>query len=40
MKGATNRLKAAFELGNATQFKLMALADPDLEPLWKEIGEI
>jgi len=33
-------LEKAFELGDAKKRKLMALNDPDLEPLWKEIGEI
>jgi hypothetical protein len=33
-------LEAAFDLSGAKQVKLMALNDPDLEPLWTEIGEI
>jgi predicted Zn-dependent protease len=32
-------LKKAFKLGDAKKMKLTALADPDLEPLWKEIGK-
>lgn len=32
-------LKIAFELGNAKQVKLMALQDPDLEPLRTKIVE-
>jgi tetratricopeptide (TPR) repeat protein len=32
-------LRKAFRLGNAKQMKLDALDDPDLEPLWKDIGE-
>ncbi len=31
-------LRKAFDLGNPAQFKLMALGDRDLEPLWKQIG--
>lgn len=33
-------LKRAFTIGNITQLKLMALADQDLKPLWKEIPPI
>jgi tetratricopeptide (TPR) repeat protein len=33
-------LKTAFGLGDPKGVKLMALADKDLEPLWKEIGEV
>jgi tetratricopeptide (TPR) repeat protein len=33
-------LEKAFALGNAKGMKLMALVDPDLQPLWKKIGEI
>jgi len=33
-------LEIAFDLGDAKQVKLMALQDPDLEPLRTEIGEI
>ena len=32
-------LEKAFNLGDAKQLKLTALDDPDLEPLWKKIGE-
>lgn len=33
-------LERAFESGDAKQMKLMALDDPDLEPLWNKIGEL
>jgi tetratricopeptide (TPR) repeat protein len=33
-------LEAASDLGDPKQVKLMALDDPDLEPMWTEIGEI
>jgi hypothetical protein len=32
--------KKAFEMGDSGKQKLMALDDPDLEPLWGEISEI
>jgi tetratricopeptide (TPR) repeat protein len=32
-------LEKAFKLGDAKKMKLAALDDPDLEPLWKEIGK-
>ena len=32
-------LERAFETGDSTQLKIMALGDADLEPLWKEIQE-
>jgi hypothetical protein len=32
-------LEAAFALGDAKELKLMALADPDLEPLWTHLSE-
>ena len=38
-KEAQEWLRLAFSMGNAKQVKLMALNDPDLEPLWKEIGQ-
>lgn len=31
-------LEKAFQLGDAKKLKLAALDDPDLEPLWKNIG--
>jgi predicted Zn-dependent protease len=37
---ARNWLKKANDLADTKEVKLMALNDPDLEPLWKEIGEI
>ena len=39
-KEAREWLKFAFDLGDAKQIKLLALADPDLEPLWNDIGEV
>jgi predicted Zn-dependent protease len=30
--------QAACEIGDGNELKLMALEDPDLEPLWKDIG--
>lgn len=33
-------LEKAFKLGDARRMRLAALKDPDLEPLWKEIGFI
>jgi hypothetical protein len=33
-------LEIAFNLGDANQVKLMALDDPDLEPIWADISEI
>ena len=32
-------LEKAFQLGDPKKLKLMALDDPDLEPLWKELRE-
>jgi len=32
-------LQAAFEIGDAQRLKLMALKDPDLQPLWKDTGK-
>ncbi len=40
LKAAWNWLEKAFDAGDAKRFKLMALEDPDLEPLWVQIGEI
>lgn len=37
---AKNWLEKAFEIGDSKKIKLMALDDPDLEPLWKEIGSV
>jgi predicted Zn-dependent protease len=31
-------LRAAFDIGDPQELKPMALKDPDLEPLWKQIG--
>jgi tetratricopeptide (TPR) repeat protein len=33
-------LEKTFELADENEVKLMALNDPDLEPLWREIGQI
>ena len=40
LEGAKLLLEKTFESGDAKQMKLMALHDPDLEPLWKKIGEL
>ena len=40
LKAAWKWLGIAFDLGNPKRMKLMALKDPDLEPLWAEIGGI
>jgi hypothetical protein len=39
MKEARDWLKKAIDLAGTNQVKLMALDDPDLEQLWREIGE-
>jgi len=39
-KAAWRWLEKAFGIGDPKAFKLMALEDADLEPLWAEIGEI
>ena len=36
---ARDWLQKALALGNARALKLMALEDPDLEPLWKDLGK-
>jgi tetratricopeptide (TPR) repeat protein len=40
LEQAKNWLDKAFELGDPKKIKLMALDDPDLEPLWREIGRL
>jgi predicted Zn-dependent protease len=40
LKEARAWLKKAIHMADPKQVKLMALNDPDLQPLWKEIGEI
>jgi len=40
LEQAKNWLEKAFEVGDSKQIKLTALEDPDLEPLWRETGEI
>ena len=40
LKESWDWLEKAFDIGEPKVLKLMALDDPDLEPLWAEIGEI
>ena len=40
LKEARHWLKKAIGLASTKEVELMALNDPDLEPLWKELGEI
>ena len=40
LEQAKNWLQKAFAIGDPKKIKLMALDDPDLGPLWKEIGNI
>ena len=40
LEQARSWLEKAFELGEAKKLKLAALADPDLEPLWKGLGSL
>lgn len=40
LKEALDWLERAIEIADRNEVKLMALHDPDLEPLWKEIGEL
>jgi hypothetical protein len=37
---ALDWLKKAIDMANTKEVKQMALSDPDLEPLWKDIGEL
>jgi predicted Zn-dependent protease len=39
LKAARDWLQKAIDLAGTMEVKLMALNDPDLEPLWKEIGK-
>ncbi len=39
LQQAKNWLEKAFKLGDLKKIRLMALDDPDLEPLWREIGK-
>jgi tetratricopeptide (TPR) repeat protein len=39
LEQAKQWLEKAFAIGDAKNMKLAALDDPDLEPLWKEIGK-
>ena len=38
LKEARNWLKKAIRMAGNNEIELMALNDPDFEPLWKEIG--
>jgi hypothetical protein len=40
LKAAKEWLKKAFGTGTPTKLKFIALDEPDLEPLWKDIGEV
>ena len=40
LQDALNWLQKAFAIGDPTKVKLMALVDPDLEPLWDRIAQI
>jgi len=40
LEQAKEWLDGAFTLGDARAMKLAALDDPDLEPLWREIGNV
>jgi hypothetical protein len=40
LEQAKNWQAKGCELGDPKQIKSMALEDPDLQPLWKKIGEI
>jgi tetratricopeptide (TPR) repeat protein len=39
LEQARHWLEKAFAIGDARKMKLAALDDPDLQPLWKEIGK-
>jgi hypothetical protein len=40
LKEARDWLKKEIDLANTKEVKLMALSDPDLEPLWKEMRKV
>jgi tetratricopeptide (TPR) repeat protein len=40
LEPAKNWLRKALNLGDPKKIKSMALEDPDLKPLWREIGEM
>jgi tetratricopeptide (TPR) repeat protein len=40
LREARRWLEKAFNIGDSKQLKLMALDDPDLEPLWANIGKV
>ena len=39
LEAAKDWLHKAYEVGNARQIKLMALDDPDLQPLWQSTSD-
>lgn len=39
IRKALNRLANAIDFAGTKEVKLMALDNPDLEPLWSQIGE-
>ena len=39
LEKAKHWLEKAFKLGDGERMRLAALDDPDLEPLWKDIGK-
>jgi len=39
VEDARQWLEKAFAVGDSKELKLKALDDPDLEPLWREIGK-
>jgi hypothetical protein len=40
LKGSRAWLEKAIRIADSNDVKLLALEDPDLEPLWKDIGTI
>jgi hypothetical protein len=40
LERAKEWLEKAFRLGDYRQMRQAALDDPDLEPLWREIGQV
>jgi predicted Zn-dependent protease len=40
LEEAVDLLEKCFKIENSGKFKLMALSEPDLQPLWKKISEI
>jgi tetratricopeptide (TPR) repeat protein len=39
LEDASKSLEQVFDLGETKKLKLMALDEPDLEPLWRSLGE-